>query len=500
MRIEDYQNYDATGLAELIASGQVTAQELNQTAMAVMEQLNPKINAVVYTMFDESKAAADSEALAGPFKGVPFLLKDLGVAVAGHPSSYSSHFSQDYTPDYDSIITERFKKAGLNILGKTNAPEFGILGVTESRLRGVCRNPWNLNLTSGGSSGGAAAAVAARIVPVAHADDGGGSIRIPASACGLVGLKPTRGRVPLGPGKTESWLGLVSSFVVTRSVRDAAAVLDAVAGPEVGAPYFAPPTETPYAEEIKKPRQNIKIAYSTDSILGRETDPECKRAVETTAQLCQELGHEVVPAAPQLDVESLRWAYFVIVASSVATDIERLASLLNKKVERKHFEDTTWFLYLLGHQCSAVELQQAIQIARECGESLARFFQKHDLWLTPTLAHPPSPVGLMELGFLDRLGIRLLDRVPLKPIMMQALKMMAKDGLEKTPNTQIFNLSGTPAISLPVYETKEHLPIGVQFAGAMGREDLLLNLAQQLEKVSHWLERKPQLLDQFKGH
>ena len=286
MRHDEYAAHDALGLAELVRSGEVTATELVDAAIARIDAVNPTINAVVHRMDDTARAAAAGELPDGPFRGVPFLVKDMDGFLADEPCTFSSRSLVDYVPNHDSELFARFRRAGVVFTGKTNCPEFGILGVTEPELRGAARNPWNQDFTPGGSSGGSGAAVAAGIVPVAHAGDGGGSIRIPASACGLFGLKPSRGRTPLGPDEGESWNGLVARHVVSRTVRDSAAFLDATQGGDTGAPYAAPP-DGAFLEALQRAPDRLRIGFSTESQLGRGTDPECAAAVTELLTCCR---------------------------------------------------------------------------------------------------------------------------------------------------------------------------------------------------------------------
>ena len=486
MNFNEYRRYDLVGLSELIVKKEVSPNEIISLAEEAYYQLNPKLNAVVHPMFDEAKKVIETIDPNSRFRGLPILIKDLRIAYKGQPTSFSSSFFDSYVADHDSEIVKRYRKAGLVICGKTNVPEFGLLGVTESKRNGVCRNPWNLNYTPGGSSGGSAASVAAGIVPIAQADDGGGSIRIPASACGLVGLKPTRARVPLGPERAEGWSGLVSSLAVCKSVRDTAFLLDEVHGPELGSPYFSPHQPQSFASSIQKPTSNLKVAVSTDSILGRNTDFQCQRAVEGVAKELENLGHKIEWCSPKVPKREIRLAYFIIVSANVATEINHWAKIFNKKPKARYFDESTWFLYLLGNALSAVEYKKAIKTARDTTKILGKFYQNYDLWLTPTLAYPPSQVEELSLKPIEIMGIRFLGTFPLKTIMLKTLEQLADSAFEKTPNTQLFNLSGTPGISLPTHVGANNLPIGVQIGAAMGREDLLLNIAQQLEEKYQW--------------
>ncbi len=486
MNFEEYRKLDLLDLSRLLKSKELSAQEVCETAQQAHERINPKINAVSFSFFDEPRTDIP---LSNPFAGAPFLIKNLGLHMKGHPLTYSSRFCADYISDYDSTLVSRFKEAGLNILGRTNVPEFGIFGVTESELAGICRNPWSLQHTPGGSSGGSAAAVAAGIVPAAQADDGGGSIRIPASCCGLVGLKPTRARTPLGPRKFESWAGLVSNLAVTKTIRDTAKLLDVSQGPESGYAYFAPPPQGPYLNAIEKPVTELRIGYSTASVLGQTTGVACQEAVKETASALASLGHHVEEFDLELNKEELRLTYFIIVAVSIANEIMHWAKILNRKPVEKYFEKSTWFLFCLGQTLTALEYQWAIEQTRKVTRVMDEAFEKYDILIHSTLAHPPSPVNQLNLSSVEQLGIKVMGYLPLKGLMLKAVEKLAAEAFERSPNTQIYNFSGMPAISLPTYVNKDGLPIGVQLGAAMGQEELLLNVGQQLENKYQWHQR-----------
>jgi amidase len=490
---KEYADFDALGLAQLIRSQEVSVLEVLEAAIARVETHNPRLNAVVSKMYDAARAqcARPDE---GPLAGVPFLIKDLSIDRQGSVTSQSCRFFAEDVAKSNSELMKRFDKMGLVTLGKTNTPELGIVAVTESEYRGPCRNPWDVNLTPGGSSGGSAAAVASRMVPVAHADDGGGSIRIPASACGLVGLKPSRGRTPVGPGKLEAWGGFVSPHVVTRSVRDCAAILDGIHGTELGSPYQPPAPETTFTAALERAPRKLRIAFSLDSLLTENTHPECQRAILEAVELCKRLGHEVVEAQPMLDKARLRETYFVIVATSIAQDLDMASRRLNKVLRRKFFEPSTWFLYVLGQQLRAADLSGAIFQMRQVGQNLASFFETYDVFITSTMGAPPSPVGELQPTFFERTALAAMSALPSRKVMMTAIGELAAEMLAKTPNTQLFNMSGTPAINLPISMSEKNVPIGVQFATRYGDEETLLALAQKLEEATCWDRRAPAAL------
>ena len=490
MAIQGYDTLDATDLAERVRSKQLHPTELVEEAIARLESVNPQLNAVVHKMYDQARRAAQSTLPDGPFTGVPFLVKDLDGYLAHEPYTGGSRALVGFVPDHDAELMARYRRAGVIFLAKTNTPELGIFGVTEPELHGPTRNPWNPEHTPGGSSGGSAACVAARVVPMAHGGDGGGSIRIPASACGLFGLKPTRARNPLGPDTGEGWGGFVQPHVLTLSVRDSAAMLDATQGEESGAPYRAPPMLRPFREEVGTPPGRLRIAFSTGSLFGKQVHPDCVAAVRDAAKLCEELGHEVVEDVPRFDREELVRAYFVNVASSVAAALHAMRPG-GAPVRPDEVEASTWALGQLGHLLSAVELQTARHSIHKAGRVTALFHERYDVFLDATLAYPPVRVGELALKPAESAALGLLRRLPLKPLFLKLFDELANHSLERTPNTQLFNLTGQPAMSVPLYWNAGGLPIGVQFAGRFGDEATLFRLAAQLEQARPWRGRKP---------
>lgn len=486
---KDYTKYDGLGLAQLIYEKQVHPKELIEAAISIIETKNPRINAVIYKMYDEAKKEANHSYLSKkPFYGVPFLVKDLLLDVKGHPTTGSSEFLRYHCASEDSKLTKKYKEAGLIILGKTNTPEFGILGVTESKMRGPCRNPWDIGYSPGGSSGGAAAAVASRMVPVAHGGDGGGSIRIPASSCGLFGLKPTPGRIPMGPSRSESWLGLVSEHVITRSVRDSAAVFDFTI--ESGPSCFFPNHPQSFLESMYHPPKKLRIGYCF-TFYSEKIHNECQKAIEHSMKLCAELGHEVIPAKPFFNKEEMIRAMLIIMASCCSFELKEAASLLKKKLNPNEFELITWFLKTVGENISADDLVWAIQRHRALRMSAEQFFSEFDLLASPTMAFPPSEIGLMDLKGFEKIILSFIKWVPSQWILKKMLDELASTAMEKTSNTPFFNQIGYPAMSVPLYWTKDHLPIGTQFGAGWGREDLLFQVAHQLEQAQPWAHLQP---------
>jgi len=489
---DEYLTYDAVALADLVRTKKASPRELLATATAILERVNPKINAVIHRL-DEA-ARAQTERVEGTFAGVPFLVKDLDGRLANAPWNGGSRALVGYVPKEDSELFARYRRLGLVFLGKTNTPELGILGVTEPELHGPTRNPWNTDHTPGGSSGGSAAAVAAGIVPVAHAGDGGGSIRIPASACGLFGLKPTRGRMPLGPHTGEGWHGLVVPHVLTRTVRDSAAFLDATHGADVGAPYVAPPPRGSFfaaATEAPEKRPRRKIGFTAASILGDHTHEDCRAALDAAMELCEAQGHDVVPVTLPIHKESVRVAYLTIVAAGTALAVEEAGKLAGRPVGPDDFEPVTWFLAQIGRAMSALDLERARATVFTVQRQIGALFEGIDMLATPTLAYPPAKVGELALRPAERVGLRALRAVPAKPVLEKALFELSKNALERTPNTMLFNMTGQPAMSLPLHVGAGGLPIGVQVVGKMGDEEGLLALAAELEGARPWGSRRP---------
>ena len=492
---DEYEELDAVGLAARVAAGDVAPIELVDAAIARIEARDGALNAVVHRMFDDARARASGPLPDGPLRGVPYLLKDLHATIAGHPTSDGSRLTEGRRAAHDSTMTARLLAAGLVVLGKTNVPELGIMGITESRRHGPARNPWDPERTPGGSSGGSGAAVAARYVPAAHASDGGGSIRIPASHNGLVGLKPTRARAPSGPDHGDGWGGLALEHAVTRTVRDSAALLDAVAGPEPGAAYQVIRPERPFLDEVGRPPGRLRVAFSTRALLAGEADPACIAAVTEAARLAESLGHEVVEAEPPLDAGALRRAYFTFVAAGVAADVADHAARLGRAPRPSDVEPTTWVFKQLGDALRGTDVEQARREAHRLGFTLARFFADHDVWLTATCARPPARVGELYPDAGKERMMALLRVIGTRSLLLSTLDRLAADALAATPNTQIANLAGTPAISLPTHVTADGLPVGTQWMAPFGREDVLFRLAGQLEEARPWAARRPPLAE-----
>ena len=496
MPISDYPLHDALSLAALVRKKEVTPLELVEASIARVEALNPKINSVVVKLFERARdkagaLAAPDPSRPQPLRGVPFLIKDLLQTIAGYPTSNGSRFTSQAKATQDSELVKRYEAAGLVIVGKTSAPELGLLPVTEPALFGPCRNPWSLGHTPGGSSGGSGAAVAARLVPMAHGGDGGGSIRIPASCCGLFGLKPTRGRNPFGPDLGEGWRGLVSEHAITRTVRDSAALLDATHGPDLGAPYFAAPPERPFLEETTRAPGKLRVAFTAAPMLGHSVDADCAEAVREAAKLCEGLGHTVVEAAPPVDRHLITRAYLTLMAVDSAAEIRLAGERLGRAPDPGEFEPSTWVLGQIGGKTSAVDYAVALHRIHAFGRALARWFESYDVLLTPVLGKAPLAIGALATKPGELIALRILRTLPSGAVMHKLLDQIAETAFDFAGFTAIANLSGSPAMSVPLHWNAQGLPIGVQFVGRYGDEGGLLRLAAQLEQARPWAARIP---------
>jgi amidase len=472
--LKDYTAYDGLGLAELVARKEVTAEELAGAAFEAVEKVNPKINAVLQTLPGESAAEVRAGLPHGPFTGVPFMIKELVLHAKGVRCDMGSRLAQGFVPDSDTELMARFRRAGLVLVGTTQTPEFGYNPTTETVAFGPVHNPWDLGRSPGGSSGGSGAAVAAGIVPIAHANDGGGSIRIPASCNGLVGLKPTRDRTPQGPDYADLLCGLAIEFVVTRSVRDAAAMLDAVAGPDPGAPGILPAPARPYREQIKAPPDRLRIAWSTTPASGAKIDPECEKAVQETVRLLESLGHTVIEDRPRYDWDAFLENVHVIWAAFGVTSVDFAAAATGRKPGPDNLEAITLASYEEGKRYSAADLINAMAHCNVVSRQVGAFFEKVDMMLTPTIARQPATLGEMDQ-----------NRKGMTP------KEWTRHVFSYCPFTPLFNTTGQPAISLPLHWSAAGVPVGVQFAGRFGDEAALLALAAQLEQARQWAAKRP---------
>jgi len=474
----DLSRLDATAQAELVRKGEASPRELVDAAINRIEKVNPAINAVITPLFEKARADAASRSLPnGPFQGVPFLLKDLGVWSAGDRYCAGMRFLRDldWREPRDSFLAARYRAAGFVFVGKSNTPEFGSVTSTEPDAFGPSCNPWDPARSTGGSSGGSAAAVASGMVPAAHANDGGGSIRIPASECGLVGLKPTRGRVSLGPAMGEVWAGLVADHVVSRSVRDSAAILDATAGPMMGDPYWAPPPQRPFADEVGAAPGRLRIGLRTRT--GNPdipTHPDCEHAAREAAKLLESLGHHVEETYPEaLDDRDSFGPFVALLSSWTARDIDAWQAKTGRAIGPRDVEPHNWAMAEIGRQISAPKYIESVVWLQAHARRIQQWWADgFDLLLTPTLAEPPPPLGEFT-------------STPENP-----MAGVVRSG-PFAVFTSAFNITGQPAISLPLHWNDAGLPIGVQLVAAYAREDLLLRVAAQLEQARPWASRRP---------
>jgi amidase len=474
--VDEFASLDATAQAALVRSGEVSALELVDAAIARIERGNSILNAVIHQRFERAREEARGVLPDGPFRGVPFLLKDLDGYSEGDPYHAGNRAlaGAGYVAPGDSHLTTRFRQAGLVILGRTNTPEFGLMPTTEPLAKGPTRNPWNLKHSTGGSSGGSAAAVAAGFVPMAHAGDGGGSIRIPASACGLVGLKPTRGRHSLGPEAGEAWGGLVARMALTRTVRDCAAVLQAIQGEMPGDPYTAPPPLRPYPEEVLSPGPRLRIGFTTSSgDTSCVTTPECAFAVTETARHLELLGHTVEEARPAAwksaeFFEATMGHFMTAYGVWSAAELDRAGAMIGRPLTEADVEPGTWLIAEPGRSATGLDYLAAIEFFHRGSRQLATFWSEDgfDLLLTPTQPEPPPPLG--QFHDPDNPFAGLIRSAQIIPFVAP------------------FNITGQPAISLPMHMSSAGLPIGVQLVAAPHREDILLRTAAELEVAVPW--------------
>ena len=475
MSISEYGEWDGLEMAERVRNGDVSAAELTEEAIRRAEAVNPQINAIVYDMYDHARELA-GKASDGTFAGVPFVLKDMTSHYAGTPTHNGTRLLADVPPsDYDSEIVKRFKRAGVITIGRTNTPELALAATTEPALFGPSRNPWDLDRTTGGSSGGSAAAVAARVVPIGHGGDGGGSLRMPGSCCGIVGFKPSRMRTPHGPDVSQIWESCCGEFVMTRSVRDSAFMLDEVAGQDVGAYYSTPAQERPFRDEIEREPGKLRVAFSRRGPDASETHADCIAAVEHAAKTLADLGHEVEEAAPELPAdlaEAFGDAFLGTIAIETARDVEELSELVGREVTEADLEPAIWSYMQYGHRFSGVDALRFRRTLHSIARVVGPFFEDYDVYVSPTLAKPPVPIGNIDMQVPDH-----------NEFFGNMFTFM--------PFTSLFNVTGSAGVSLPVWWNDENLPIGCQFITRMGRDGLLLSLAAQIERAIPWADRRP---------
>lgn len=473
---EAYEEYDAVGLAELVRRREVSPAELLDAALERAHALNPTINALTMLREDVARRMIAEGLPEGPLSGVPFLLKDLGAEAVDFPSNNGSSLSAGTSYDRDSALYARLRSAGLVTFGRTSSPEGGIGPTTEAAIYGgPTRNPWNLQRVAGGSSGGSGAAVAAGIVPAAHGSDGGGSVRIPASCCGLFGFKATRARFPDGPYAGEGWAGMAIDGFLTRSVRDNAMLCDATQGADAGAPYWAPPLLGTFANAIQSDPPRLRVALCTTSLTGRPIDPECRKAAEDAAKLLEAMGHHVEEARPEADTTGMMAAWTKIVACGTALSVETLLKGRGRNLRPGDIEGVSRGAIAYASTLRGADYLQAVGKIHAYGRQMAAFFQRHDILVTATLAEPPAALGRFAHETEDYVDYRMgPGRV-----------------FDYSPFCAAFNASGQPAVSLPLHWTPDGLPVGVHLAAPFGADEMLMSLSARIEEARPWFDQRP---------
>jgi amidase len=488
----EYDAYDALGLAELVRAAEVSSAELVEECISRIQRVNPQINSVVFELFDAARARSTGKYGDGPFAGVPFLIKDLIQRIPGVPTQEGSLFFKGWTPTDETNLYRRWLDAGVVPVAKTATSELGLLPVVETALHGATRNPWMLDRTAGGSSGGSGSSVAAGVVPMASGGDGGGSIRIPASCCGLFGHKPSRARNPSGPIASEHWSGLVSEHVLTRTVRDSAAMLDATHGPDDTTPYFAAPIEGTFLAAAETDPRPLRIAFHSQPAFPATVHPDCKAAVEDAARLCTELGHHVEEVSPGHDALALGRAFLIVAAANVAAEIHEGEQLRNRRATSKDFQLTTWVTHMLGKAVSGQDFLVSLRALQTESRRLVDVYRDYDLVLTPTLGTPPVRIGELDPKGADLVAQKVITALgwsaPLGST--KIIDQAAQNTFSFIPFTPVANFTGEPSMSVPLYWNTEGLPIGVMFTGRPADETMMFSLAAQLERARPWRDRR----------
>ena len=475
MNFSEYINYDALGLVNLIRKKEITPSEIIDISLRAIEQINPKINAIIGNLEKETEDALKRNNPNKPFSGVPFLIKDLGFLYKDILCENGSRLTQGLISPIDSELGKRFKKSGVITLGRTNTPEFGHNCTTEPLVNGPTRNPWNLSHIPGGSSGGSAAAVSAGIVPIAHASDGGGSIRLPASCCGIFGMKPSRGRVPNGPNADEYGFGIGVSNTVSRSVRDSAAMLDVISGPDIGTRILIPKPENTFFESSQLDPKKLRIAFSTKAFNdGPIVNKEVREAVLKTAKSCEELGHEVEENMPNVNLSDIKHIHMNL-ASTGVRGMDWFSKQTGRPLNEENLESCTLATIKHGRPMLASDLESILDLMNSVSRSTGSFFSKYDIWLTPVMTSPPIKLGILNANAPNLTVESWFDQL-----------------FTHIPFTPLYNQTGLPAMTIPLCWSSKNLPIGIQFGARLGDESTLFQLAGQLERSYSWHHYKPQ--------
>ncbi|MCC6920385.1 MAG: amidase [Alphaproteobacteria bacterium] len=470
--MKDYENYDALGLAELVRNRDVTPLELLDAAVSRAEAAQARVNCFSALYPDVARRQIADGLGKGPFAGVPFVLKDLGATLEGQKLTQGSRLYKDFVATEDATLTRRYKAAGFSIFGHTTTPEFGSTTTTESVLFGETRNPWNTDRIAGGSSGGAAAAVASGVVPIAHASDGGGSIRIPAACCGLFGLKPSRGRMPMGPSRTEGWGGFSTAHAVSRSVRDSAALLDATHGMEQGSRYVAPSPERPYLDEVARDPGKLRVALWSKAANGTEPDADARRGLDATVKLLRSLGHEVEEAAPEIDGPAVAAVLGRMVGAHLAASVELAGEQRGRPVTEDELEPINWSMIRNARETTGIQMAKDEVTLQLAAIAYAKLMSRFDVTLSPTITRKPEVLKVLSLSPPDTGAfVRAINSFP--------------------AFCAFYNQTGAPAMSVPLHWTDDGLPLGMMFGAAYGNESLLFRLAGQLEKAQPWFDKRP---------
>jgi amidase len=493
MPMSDYASHDGLGLAELVRRGQVTPLELCEEALARIARVDPALHAVTARLDEKARAQARAPLPEGPFRGVPFALKDLLADLAGTPLTSGSRFERQRVCQHDSELVRRYRAAGLVFVARTASPELGLTPVTEPELYGPTGTPWAPGRAAGGSSGGSAALVGAGALPMAHGGDGGGSLRMPASCCGVFGFKPTRARTPSGPDVGEHWHGLAIEHAITRSVRDSAALLDATCAPEDGAPYVAPPPARPFLDEVGAPPGRLRIAWTATPFLPSTVHGDAVAAVEDAARLCTELGHEVAPVAPPIDAGRFARGLLAVIAGETAAEVLEMERRQGRRHRRGEIEAGTELVAMYGRALSALDLCTGLAELRALGRVMAEFHRRWDVLLTPTLAFAPPLHGALRSRGVQEMAERAMAASGVSALMRLPglAETMAARVFDFMPWTPLANATGAPSMSVPLWWNREDLPVGVMFTGRFGDDATLFRLAAQLEQARPWAGRRP---------